>query len=232
MWKLLKSEITYNKYIFILLFAIQCIAFLLMHLLPQHCPNTTPLLITLILDWLCITFFYYDGAAGRKRKESRITRRALLPVKIRIVALERFLIPFLAWMVLIGLYIVFILVSGHFQMGLTEFMMLLSITGFAQLTTALFFLSNDLPVMLAGTISQWVANSMRMVLLFVPMVLLYTFMVGWGQSLDGEHDKFLAKVFTRLSISSPTTAIIFIGLGAALTIMSIKTFEKRKSYII
>lgn len=228
MWKIVKCEIEYFKWLYILsiIFVIIVNFGLTVDGRWIEAQNDFP---GLRIIWLGIGIVVLFFALLFNRKSGRIRTKMLLPIsQIRISAARLFAF-ILFWAVLSLILVIFYLINFASFPDIRWLTNLLSITGIV-------LLINSVPLLYSDFYSTYFKKGEKILIgifwsiLWIIYILLNTIFVTYFDFISPEFISQARETLTALYFSEGAMTISFV-LGMSLFLSSIFTFQKRKLYL-
>lgn len=228
MWKLIKTEIKYYRWLYILSIALVILINfgLTMDGRWIEAQNDFP---GLRIIWVGISIIIFFFTLLFNRKSGRLRNNVLLPLSKNEIAFSR-IIPFmLFWITLVLILFLFYLVNV--QSFPTNYWMqnLLSLTGIV-------LLINSIPVLNTDFYSTYFSKRSRLILgifwsiLWITYIFLNSIFISYLDFILPEFFESSREALTVLFLSGVTT-ILSILVGVSIFFASIVTFSKRKLFL-
>jgi len=237
MWRLFISEFFYNKRILSFLIGASFFNLMVIQNWPMISGETPPKMNT---GYLSIShIFYYFVIAILMMTWFNLEKRdryyIKLPINVIKIGVLRLLIFVTYWIILLALLYFFKLISKYYSIDQATILSVISQTGIAFIIFSLFFGWQDLRDHIRGKDKN--SHSLKRKIIGIITILL-TLMLGFVATAGIVHnykiqDKFGAATIDiwRWIYKSQTGAIIFLITGLLMAVLTIVTYQKRKSYV-
>jgi hypothetical protein len=233
MWRILETELVYNRFM-LFLANLYCFVMLLVVWFGALQSNRPPLILLVLLT----SVFLASYTGEEKRVEQRRERlQSLCPLPIWQIGLMKNVYPLVIWINTIGLYLVsFFLLSvlktfanpQSFQfswMTGPSLIQMITLNGWILVTNSVYLIVQNLRISSQG--GRWVIFRIIQVLIsfvvIIPFLIITNFLGAFGDSSS------LARRLSDFSFSS-LGSIGFNILGVVLFVLSVFVFSRRRSY--
>jgi len=228
MWRIVKNEIEYFKWLYILsvIFVIIVNFGLTIDERWVEAQNDFPGLRIIWLGMGIVVLFF---ALLFNRKSGRLRTKMLLPLSHLQISLARLFAFVLFWAVLSLILIIFYLINFASFPEINWLVNLLSITGIV-------FLINSIPLLYSDFYGTYFKRNERILIgifwsiLWIIYILLNTIFATYLDFISPEFFSEARETLTELYFSEGAMIINFV-LGMSLFFTSILTFKKRKLYL-
>ncbi|MFC2168927.1 hypothetical protein ACFLRW_08080 [Acidobacteriota bacterium] len=231
MWKAIKSEINYrlNTLIWIALSSLAIYIFLTSGVIfdKTDIRQLNLGLVFLIYMQIVLTMVLILKAWS---KENRDRQLIILPISLRFIGMVRILLDMFIWIILIGIFLIYVLINDHFYLDMTVWLLLALVSGCALIFISLFSFLRDLviPVKNRGSnllIDKILSQVMGALIPGFFYILGLIQLILIIQMLKNE------KSVITLTFLNPVIALAVLLSGIVLAASSIILFEKRTSYL-
>lgn len=216
MWQLIKTDIVYNKAVFVVLYGIIFCAVILNAIWGGLEEGVSRLMLVSVGLLGIVT-------GSEEKKTKRIRLFAQLPLRVREHGIMRFPVLSLYWLSLMVLLWISSLVSRQGDLGLDYLWFLLTKTGLILILAACMTISQDVPFCFTQRVPGIVLGVLT-ILCAIGAAFLYFFATifeEWPASIT----RFLAHIFI-----TPVGALGLLLAGLLGVLLSIFVFENRKAY--
>lgn len=221
MWRLLKSEIRYNRPVFWYIFVCALLAFLSLHFWPAIF-GTTP--GNANIGYLFVVYFYFYFVMAILTtpwaKEKRIRQLMLLSISPLQIGMANLLLFFSYWFFLFGLFVIWIHISQFFSWATPTIISIATMTGMAFTVRACMVLLSQFQD------RKWRTISEGLVILIIGFLALAGVVHIFQQGADSDwFDRILSWM-----CQSPAGAGVWLLLGIGLSITAL-FYPRPESYV-
>ena len=224
------AEILFYKKIFLNTIIVSVFSFGILHNWPAITKEIPP---NENIGYISIShmFFFFLAAIFQMtfwKKNHQYRRQMLLPVTLRQIGVLRWFIISMYWITMIALFIVYDLLSRYFLIDAKTALALCAQTGMALLIFSIYFLWDDLEDTFNQSLNmrkaiRFMAVASFLILCFVSLAgVIHTYQGKDGSSFD---------LFLSWLYQSNSGVLLLIFLGMILSILTVTTFQLRKSYL-
>lgn len=226
MWKLLKTQIIYNKIVLIISYLIVISVFIPFVVQGwQEVDNSFPALRAVMLSAAAILFLFN---IVRLHREKRDRFHHILSLNIWGLGISRILQIILFWFSILFLVLfAFVLRPSIFELRILWDLM--SLTGFVLVMNAAPFIYRDLSYCFHAKSKKVVLVIVYALMIMVGYFLFILFIVSAGAVSMSESLLSLKNDFSNF-ITSFVGALFFNLFGIMMTILSVVVFDRRKTY--
>jgi len=231
MWKVIKSEISYrvNTLIWVLLSSL-AIYFLISSNWIFEKPIQRQRNLGLVFFIYMLIVFAVVLILKAWSRENRDRQLILLPISIRFIGLIRIFLDIVLWLILIGLFLIFSLLSDHFHLNTAVWWLLAMVTGCVLVAISLASFWRDLVIPVKNRSSNLFIDRILSLAMNV-LIPGFFYILGLIQLLlIVQCIKQEKSVLTQVLIN-PAVSLGILLTGIILVISSIIFFEKRTSYL-
>ena len=237
MWRLFISEFFYYKRILSFLIGVSFLNLIIIHNWPMLSGETPPNMNTGYLS-ISHIFFYFVMTILMMTWFNKETKERLyiqLPIAIIKIGVLRLLIFVTYWIILLAFLYCFTFMSKYYSVDQTTILSVISQTGIAFIIFSLFFFWQDIRGHISGknkpshSLKQKIIGTIAILLI---LILGFVAMAGIVHNYKIQ-DRFGAYTIDiwRWIYKSQLGAILFLTIGLLMSVSTIMTFGKRKSYI-
>lgn len=231
MWKVIKSEINYrvNTLIWIVLSSLAIYFLISSNWIFTKTVQRQFNLGLIFLIYMLIVFAVLLILKAWS-KENRDRQLLLLPISLRFIGLIRIFLDIVLWLILIGLFIIFALISDHFRLNLSVWCLLAMITGCVLVVISMAFFWQDLVIPVKNRSSNLLIDRILSLAMnfLIPGFFYILSMMQLMLIIQGlKHEK---SVLTQVFFN-PVVSLAILLTGILLVVSSIIFFEKRTSYL-
>ena len=231
MWKVIKSEICYraNTLIWVVLSSL-AIYFLISSNWIFEKPIQRQRNLGLVFFIYMLIVFAVLLILKAWSKENRDRQLIILPISLRFISLIRIFLDIVLWMILIGLFLIFGLISDHFHLNAAVWWLLAMVTGCVLVAISLASFWRDLVIPVKNRSSNLLIDK---ILCQVMNFLIpgFFYILGLIQLLlIVQSIKQEKSVLTQV-LTNPAVSLGILLTGIMLVVFSIIFFEKRTSYL-
>ena len=228
MWRLLKTEIEYFKWLYILSLAFVLIVNIGLTIDGRwvEAQDDFP---GLRVIWLGVGIVVLFFALLFNRRSGRLRNQMLIPLSENDLSIVRMLAFVVFWIALLSILFLFYIINLKSFPDQNWLLNLLGISG-------VIFLINSIPLLYSDFYSTYFNKSEKVIigifwgLLWIIYILLNTIFATYFDFISPEFFKELRITFTNLYFSiEATLTIILLGIG--MFFFSIITFKRRKLYL-
>ena len=231
MWKVIKSEICYraNTLIWIVLSSLAVYFLISSNWIFEKTVQRQRNLGLVFLIYMLIAFSVFL-ILKTWSKENRDQQLILLPIPLRFISLIRIFLDIVLWLILIGFFLIFGLISDHFHLNTAVWWQLAMITGFVLVAISMASFWRDLVIPVKNRssnllIDKILCQAMNFLIpgFFYILGLIQLLLIV--QSIKQEK-----SVLTQV-LTNPAVSLGVLLTGIILAVFSIIFFEKRTSYL-
>ena len=231
MWKVIKSEICYraNTLIWVVLSSL-AIYFLISSNWIFEKPIQRQRNLGLVFFIYMLIVFAVLLILKAWSKENRDRQLIILPISLRFISLIRIFLDIVLWLILIGLFLIFGLISDHFHLNAAVWWLLAMVTGCVLVAISLASFWRDLVIPVKNRSSNLLIDK---ILCQVMNFLIpgFFYILGLIQLLlIVQSIKQEKSVLTQV-LTNPAVSLGILLTGIMLVVFSIIFFEKRTSYL-
>lgn len=225
MWKLLKAELKYDRFmigISLNLVMIVSVAFVLFggSDLPKSIPAYRAVLV-------CSAAIVWLTALVKLQKERRERMHTLMPLTRHVIGLSRQLYFILFWTVIASLFLLCNLIVKGNHFGMADLAALVSFTGMLLLANAFTFLQKDLKFLFTGKFAKIILS----VVFFILICAAYFLFILSIMSFEVQPSFDSLKWGMRTFFFSGWGAVFLLILGLGFSILDHWVFLNRKTYL-
>ena len=237
MWRLFISEFFYYKRILSFLIGVSFLNLVIIHNWPLLSGETPPNMNTGYLS-ISHIFFYFVMSILMMTWFNKETKERLyiqLPIAIMKIGFLRLLIFVIYWIILVTLLYLFTFISKYYFVDQSAILSLISQTGIAFIIFSLFFLCQDFRDH-TGRKNLSSHSLIKKITGTIAILLILSF--GFIAIAGIVHNYKIQDSFGAYTIDiwrwiykSQVGAIVFLTTGFLMSLLTIVTFGKRKSYV-
>jgi hypothetical protein len=224
------AEILFYKKIFLNTILVSVFSFGILHNWPMITGEIPP---NENIGYISIShmFFFFLAAIFQMtfwKKNYQYRRQMLLPVGLRQVGILRWIIISMYWITMIALFIIYDLLSRYFLIDARTVLALCAQTGMALLIFSIYFFWDDLK----DTFKQSLSTRRAIAVMTVGLSLIVCFiaLAGIIHTYQGKNNSVF-DLFLSWLYQSNSGVMLSVLLGAILSILTLSTFQLRKSYL-
>ena len=163
-------------------------------------------------------------------KENRDRQLIILPISLRFIGMVRIFLDIVLWLILIGLFLIFSLISDHFHLNAAVWWLLAMVTGCVLVAISLASFWRDLVIPVKNRSSNLLIDKILSLALNF-LILGFCYILGLIQLLlIVQCIKQEKSVLTQV-LTNPAVSLGILLTGIILVVFSIIFFEKRTSYL-
>jgi len=218
MWKVIKSEICYrvNTLIWIVLSSLAIYFLISSNWIFDKTGQRQYNLGLIFLIYMLIVFAVLLILKAWS-KENRDRQLILLPISLRFIGWIRIFLDIVLWLILIGIFLIFALISDHFSLNLSAWWLLAMVTGCVLVVISMAFFWRDLVIPVKNRSSNLLIDRI--------LSLAINFLIPGFFYILG-----LKSVLTQVFFNPDVSLAVFLT-GILFAVSSIIFFEKRTSYL-
>lgn len=230
MMKILIAEIFFYKKIFFNTIFVSIFSFGILHNWPIITGEIPP---NMNIGYISIShmFFFFLAAIFQMtfwKQNNQYRRQILLPIKLRQVGILRWIIISVYWITMIALIIAYDSLSRYFLIDTKTVLALCAQTGMALLIFSVYFFWDDLK----DTFNQnlYRGKTIRFIAVATFLILCFIALAGVIHTYQGRNSSSF-DLFLSWLYQSNSGVLLSIFLGMILSILTVTTFQLRKSYL-
>lgn len=231
MWKAIKSEINYRVNTFIWIALSSLAAYILITsswIFEKPIQRQLNLgLVFLIYMLIVLTVVLILKAWSRENRDQQLI---ILPISIRFIGMTRILFDIVLWLILIGLFLIFTLMSDLFHLSTAVWWLLALVTGCVLMFISLTSFLRDLVIPVKNRSSNLLIDKILSLALNA-LILGFFYILGLIQLILIVQGLKNEKSVLTHTFLNPTIALAVLLTGILLVVFSIILFEKRTSYL-
>lgn len=228
MWKILKAELSYNKYVLVIPYGV--VLYVIIANVSQGWSNVElnlPGVRAMMVVAAAVIFLFSIVTFFKEKRERYFT---LLPLSIRQIGISRLLFLITVWLSFILLFWISTLTVTPYQLS-TILWGTLSLTGFILMANAYIFIHRDLKFCSSGKFQKILITFFYPIMIIIGYLLWYLlFAVPVPYFEFFKPLNTLNEEFSNISTSLMGFSI-FIVLGMSFTVLSVFVFKRRRSYL-
>jgi hypothetical protein len=225
MWKLLKAEFIYDRFVIGIGFSLVLTVSVVFLLLGgSDLPKSIPAYRAVLF---CSAAIVWLTALVKLQKEKRERMHSLVPVTRHTTGLSRQLYLILFWSVIASLYLLCNWIVKGNRLGPADLLVLASITGMVLLANALTFLQKDLRYLFTGKFAKLILS----VLFFILICAGYFIFIISVMSFEVRPSFDALRIEMRTLFFSGWGALFLSILGLGFAALDHWVFLKRKTYL-
>ena len=231
MWKVIKSEICYrvNTLIWIVLSSLAIYFLISSNWIFDKTGQRQYNLGLIFLIYMLIVFAVLLILKAWS-KENRDRQLILLPISLRFIGWIRIFLDIVLWLILIGLFLIFALISDHFSLNLSVWWLLAMVTGCVLVVISMAFFWRDLVIPVKNRSSNLLIDRILSLAInfLIPGFFYILGLILLMLIIQGlKHEK---SVLTQVFFNPDVSLAVFLT-GILFAVSSIIFFEKRTSYL-
>jgi len=231
MWKVIKSEICYrvNTLIWIVLSSLAIYFLISSNWIFDKTGQRQYNLGLIFLIYMLIVFAVLLILKAWS-KENRDRQLILLPISLRFIGWIRIFLDIVLWLILIGIFLIFALISDHFSLNLSAWWLLAMVTGCVLVVISMAFFWRDLVIPVKNRSSNLLIDRILSLAInfLIPGFFYILGLILLMLIIQGlKHEK---SVLTQVFFNPDVSLAVFLT-GILFAVSSIIFFEKRTSYL-
>ena len=231
MWKVIKSEICYrvNTLIWIVLSSLAIYFLISSNWIFDKTGQRQYNLGLIFLIYMLIVFAVLLILKAWS-KENRDRQLIILPISLRFIGMVRIFLDIVLWLILIGLFLIFALISDHFSLNLSVWWLLAMVTGCVLVVISMAFFWRDLVIPVKNRSSNLLIDRILSLAInfLIPGFFYILGLILLMLIIQGlKHEK---SVLTQVFFNPDVSLAVFLT-GILFAVSSIIFFEKRTSYL-
>jgi len=231
MWKVIKSEIGYrvNTFLWIVLSSLAIYFLISSNRIFEKTVQRQRNLGLVFLIYMLIVFAVLLILKAWS-KVNRDRQLIILPISLRFIGMVRIFLDIVLWLILIGFFLIFALISDHFHLNSAVWWIFAMVTGCVLVVISMAFFLRDLVIPVKNRSSNLLID--RILSLAMNFLIPgFFYILGLMQLLSIiqslKHEK---SVLTQVFFN-PAVSLAVLLTGILLVVSSIIFFEKRTSYL-
>lgn len=236
MWRIVRAEIVYNNSVYLFIFVVSLLSFLVLH-------NWTAIIgevpANMNIGYISLShmFFFFVGTIFNSLwwKEKLYRRYLLIPISVWQIGIVRLILFIIFWFGIVMLFFIYTQISDYFAVDSLTLLSLCSQSGMVLVVFSLIFIWTDLRNLFSN--HRTLLGVPRRKLFGIGALIFVSFfcfiaMAGIVHNYQ-THDRFghITFNFWQWIYRTNSGVSFFIFLGLGLSVLSIATFVRRKSYL-